>query len=164
MPRPAPTAAFGITLAGPRWEAELSGHYWALRRVDFGDGRGGKFAHGHAAVRGCGAWERGRVRVPLCGGLALGGVSGEGVGALIPALLALCGSACSSAPACGSPSTPASACSCAPRPSSACAGPAFCSNPSPAWCSGPRLWASPPSSASRFACADHVRLAPVVDI
>ncbi|MCY0994630.1 hypothetical protein OV203_46325 [Nannocystis sp. ILAH1] len=84
LPRPAPTAAFGLTLAGPRWEAELSGHYWAQRRADFGDGRGGKFAHGHAAVRGCGAWERGRVRVPLCGGLAIGGVSGEGVGALIP--------------------------------------------------------------------------------
>ncbi|PCC75368.1 hypothetical protein SAMN02745121_03906 [Nannocystis exedens] len=84
LPRPAPTAALGLTLAGSRWEAELSGHYWALRRVDFGDGRGGKFAHGHVAVRGCGAWERGRVRVPLCGGLAIGGVSGEGVGALIP--------------------------------------------------------------------------------
>ncbi|MDC0720281.1 hypothetical protein [Nannocystis bainbridge] len=84
LPRPAPTAALGLTLAGPRWEAELSGTYWALRREDFGEGRGGKFAHGHAAVRGCGAWERGRVRVPLCGGLALGGVSGEGTGALIP--------------------------------------------------------------------------------
>ncbi|WAS99206.1 hypothetical protein [Nannocystis punicea] len=84
LPRPAPTAALGLTLAGPRWETELSGHYWALRREDFGEGRGGKFAHGHAAVRGCGAWERGRVRIPLCGGLAIGGVSGEGVGALLP--------------------------------------------------------------------------------
>jgi hypothetical protein len=84
LPRPTPTAALGLTLAGPRWETELSGHYWAIRREDFGEGRGGKFAHGHAAVRGCGAWERGRVRIPLCGGLAIGGVSGEGVGALIP--------------------------------------------------------------------------------
>jgi hypothetical protein len=84
LPRLAPTAALGLTLAGPRWQAELSGHYWAQQRIALGDGHGGRFLHGHLAARGCGAWERGRVRLPLCGGLAFGGVTGEGTGALTP--------------------------------------------------------------------------------
>ena len=84
LPRLAPTAALGLTLAGPRWEAELSGHYWALQHARFGDGLGGRFVHGHVAARGCGAWERGRVRLPVCGGLAAGGITGQGTGALDP--------------------------------------------------------------------------------
>ncbi|MCY1057613.1 hypothetical protein [Nannocystis sp. SCPEA4] len=84
LPRLTPTAALGLTLAGPRWEAELSGHYWALQRDRYSGGHGGKFVHGHVAARGCGAWERGRVRLPLCGGLAAGGITGEGTGALTP--------------------------------------------------------------------------------
>src|SRR5690606_37482378 len=84
LPRLAPAAAVGFTLAGPRWQAELSGHYWAQQRVDLGSGHGGRFVHGHVAARGCGAWERGRVRLPVCGGLALGGVTGEGTGQLTP--------------------------------------------------------------------------------
>lgn len=84
LPGVTPTTTLGFTLAGARWEAEVSGHAWAVRRVELGDGIGGRFVHGSAAARGCGAWERGRVRVPLCAGLALGGVSGEGTGALMP--------------------------------------------------------------------------------
>jgi len=84
LPRLAPTAALGLTLVGPRWEAELSGHYWARQREPFGDGHGGRFVHGHVAARGCGAWERGRVRLPLCAGFAAGGITGEGTGALTP--------------------------------------------------------------------------------
>lgn len=84
LPRVAPTAALGLTLAGRRWEAELSGHYWALQRTTYEGGLGGRFVHGHAAARGCGAWERGRVRVPVCAGLAVGGLTGEGTGDLTP--------------------------------------------------------------------------------
>lgn len=86
LPRIAPTAGLGLTLLGPRWAVELSGHYWATRRIPLGSQIGGRFTHGHAALRGCGAWERGRVRVPVCGGLAFGAVTGEGTGELTPRL------------------------------------------------------------------------------
>lgn len=83
LPGATGVAAGGWVLSGPRWHVELAGHYWATRVTDFGDGVGGRFVHGHAALRGCGAWESGRVRVPLCAGLAAGGLTGQGTGAVL---------------------------------------------------------------------------------
>lgn len=82
LPRVSPLASGGITFSGRFWQAEFGGHYWPWQRADFGGGIGGRFTHGHAAIRGCGVWSSAVVRIPLCAGLAAGGITGEGTGAL----------------------------------------------------------------------------------
>jgi len=82
LPRVSPVAGGGITLSGRSWQVELGGQFWPRQRAEFGNQIGGRFTHGHASLRGCGAWGSALVRVPLCAGFAAGGITGEGAGAL----------------------------------------------------------------------------------
>lgn len=79
-----PGVTGGAALAGglrwPRARLEVEGGYWIPRRSDAIDGERVRVQLGTAGVRGCGQLSRDRLEAPLCGGLQLGGLRGDGPG------------------------------------------------------------------------------------
>lgn len=70
--------------AGLRWRRarlELEGSYWIPRVSDPVEGARVAVQLGTATVRGCGQLGRDRLEAPLCGGVQLGGMRGQGRGA-----------------------------------------------------------------------------------
>lgn len=70
--------------AGLRWRRarlELEGAYWIPRVSEPIDGGRVVVQLGTATARGCGQLGRDRLEAPLCGGLQVGGMRGEGRGA-----------------------------------------------------------------------------------
>ncbi|MCB9714904.1 MAG: hypothetical protein H6712_13640 [Myxococcales bacterium] len=79
---PGATGAFTL-VGGLQWRRarlELQGSYWLPRRTAPLDGATVSVQLGAAGVRGCGQLRRDRIEAPLCGGLQLGGMRGEGAG------------------------------------------------------------------------------------
>jgi len=73
----------GLAIAGRGWRVEASGLFVPPVRADGGaSGIGGVFRVGAGEVRGCGvpAVRDGQVGFPLCAGLQLGAMHGEGAG------------------------------------------------------------------------------------
>lgn len=69
--------------AGLRWRRarlELEGTYWIPRVSDPVEGARVAVQLGAATVRGCGQLGRDRLEAPLCGGVQLGGMRGQGRG------------------------------------------------------------------------------------
>ncbi|MCX4240952.1 hypothetical protein [Paraliomyxa miuraensis] len=78
---PGVTGAVSLA-AGLRWthaRLELEGAYWIPRTSEPVEGARVRVQLGTAAVRGCGQLGRDRLEAPLCGGLQLGGMRGDGV-------------------------------------------------------------------------------------
>ncbi len=80
-----PGVTGALSLAGGlRWQRarlELEGSYWIPRRSEPIDGASVRVQLGTAAVRGCGVLAREQLEAPLCGGLQVGGMRGDGEGA-----------------------------------------------------------------------------------
>lgn len=79
---PGVTGAFTFA-GGLRWaraRLELEGSYWIPRRTNALDGATVAVQLGAAAVRGCGQIRRDRIEAPLCAGLLVGGMRGDGRG------------------------------------------------------------------------------------
>ncbi|MEZ4451403.1 MAG: hypothetical protein R3B09_18125 [Nannocystaceae bacterium] len=66
-----------------RWRVELAGAYWAPRvralAIDGQEGARVELRLGTAGVRGCGVPSYGRIELPLCAGVELGGLRGDGL-------------------------------------------------------------------------------------
>ncbi|MEM7153311.1 MAG: hypothetical protein AAF799_10750 [Myxococcota bacterium] len=77
-----PAVSGGPALAaGLRWQRariELEGHYFVPRGSTPVDGASVNVQLGTATVRGCGQLAHERIEAPLCGGVQLGGMRGDG--------------------------------------------------------------------------------------
>jgi hypothetical protein len=91
VPAPAGGISFAFGLSGRHYRTELEGTYWPARAIESRSNAsvGGSFRMGTALARGCGVVGGPRdsspgfvVAVPLCGGLEIGAISGEGQGSL----------------------------------------------------------------------------------
>ena len=73
-----------LALLGARWRAELFGHYWTPSSAtsDANAAVGVRVQGWELGARGCGVLAASIVEVPLCAGLAAGGLHGEGEGEL----------------------------------------------------------------------------------
>ncbi|MBZ5711009.1 hypothetical protein [Nannocystis pusilla] len=82
MPRVGPQVGLAGGLLGERWRVELTGFYRApTTQYTEADPRAGARVRMWAVgARGCGVLRGGPVEFPLCGGLEVGQVTGEGVG------------------------------------------------------------------------------------
>ncbi|MFO0635326.1 MAG: hypothetical protein U0168_20960 [Nannocystaceae bacterium] len=76
--------AVGVALASRRVRIELDGDLWTPRRTVVAGDRsvGVRVLGGTAGVRGCGSPLARRLEIPLCAGVRVGALRGEGTGAL----------------------------------------------------------------------------------
>jgi hypothetical protein len=84
---PGATAAISVAAAtwGRAWRAELGASYWTPVETRPGDGvTGGRIQQWSFDARGCGLVRPGPLELPLCAGLDVGAVHGEGVGVPSP--------------------------------------------------------------------------------
>ncbi|MEM7159939.1 MAG: hypothetical protein AAF799_44275 [Myxococcota bacterium] len=81
-----PTAALSLTaiLHGHRFRAEFGGSYWTPVEARAPDGPGGRIQQWTVDARGCGVLRPGPLELPLCGGLDIGAVHGQGIDVLDP--------------------------------------------------------------------------------
>ncbi len=80
---PGVTGAFALA-GGLRWSRarlELEGNYWIPRPSAPDDQARVRVQLGTVTARGCGQLSRDRIEAPLCGGIAVGGMRGDGRGA-----------------------------------------------------------------------------------
>ncbi|MCH9681127.1 MAG: hypothetical protein K0V04_06830 [Deltaproteobacteria bacterium] len=80
---PGVTGAFALA-GGLRWSRariELEGGYWLPRPSTAIDGASVRVQLGTVSARGCGQLGRDNIEAPLCGGLQVGGMRGDGNGA-----------------------------------------------------------------------------------
>ncbi|MDC0675742.1 hypothetical protein [Nannocystis radixulma] len=82
MPRVGPQVGLAGGLLGKRWRVELTGFYRAptTQYTDTDPRAGARVRMWAVGARGCGVPRAGPVEFPLCGGLEVGQVIGEGVG------------------------------------------------------------------------------------
>jgi hypothetical protein len=86
-----PSLGFGVAGAlGMRgrtlpWRAEMAGSYWLARTVTLGGDTtaGGRLWLGSGLLRGCYEPRRKRASFPVCAGVELGAIVGEGQGAVV---------------------------------------------------------------------------------
>jgi hypothetical protein len=79
---PGPTAALqlGVGVTGSHWRVDAIGSYWTRQTQVVSEMVSGHFQLGYAGVRGCGVPVAGPVEFPICGGLDVGAMRGEGLG------------------------------------------------------------------------------------
>ncbi len=66
-------------LAGHAWRVELGGTVWTPAETTVAAVGGGRFWQWTVDVRGCGVLRPGPLEVPLCGGVDVGAVNGQGI-------------------------------------------------------------------------------------
>lgn len=83
-PRVAAVLGLGVAAVGRAWRVALHGEYWtpSTATSSVNPAVGVQVQAWDLVVRGCGVLRRGRVEVPLCGGLGAGALRGRGTGDL----------------------------------------------------------------------------------